>query len=413
MAASDNQMESQSSQLYQRILQKINQHPQRKITFADFMEAALYEPTLGYYATRAQLIGQTGDFFTAPHLAADFGELLAEQFVQMWSMLGQPALFTLIEMGAGQGLLAVDILRYLLDRYPEFCQCLDYQIVERSQALIALQQQHLRPFQPYIQVRWSDLTTIPTDSITGCFFSNELVDAFPVHRVRFAQGHLWEIYVTTEDPDGQLSYPEALFREVEDVLSTPELDRYFSEVNVHFTTPPYPEGYTTEVNLSAIAWLEQVARCLHQGFVLTIDYGYSAERYYHPVRSEGTLQCYYRHRAHGNPYLYLGQQDITAHVDFTTLEQKGMAYGLQLLGRVPQSLFLMALGLGDRIAALSQSESRDRQEIQAILRRREALHSLINSLGMGNFWVMLQGKALPYPLPTLKGLESPDSISSF
>ncbi|MCY7282183.1 MAG: SAM-dependent methyltransferase, partial [Cyanobacteria bacterium CAN_BIN43] len=148
--------------------------------------------------------------------------------------------------------------------------------------------------------------------------------------------------------------------------------------------------YRSEVNLQALDWLETVSDRLHQGYILTIDYGYSAQRYYSPTRTQGTLQCYYQHGHHSNPYLAIGRQDITAHVNFTALEQWGEQFGLQNMGLTQQGLFLMALGLGDRLSALSNSD----QSLQNILSRRESLHALMNPMGLGNFGVLIQSKGL-------------------
>ncbi len=203
-----------------------------------------------------------------------------------------------------------------------------------------------------------------------------------------------EIYITMGENAGGQSDAEnsGQFREVIEALSSPELATYFDRVGVTFPSPAYPEGYRTEVNLAALDWLKTVTDRLKQGYLITIDYGYPAQRYYSPVRNQGTLQCYYRHAHHSDPYAAIGYQDITAHVDFTALERQGEQIGLQTIGFIQQGLFLMALGLGDRIAALSHPEPD--QSLQTILQRREALHSLINPMGLGNFGVLVQAKNL-------------------
>jgi SAM-dependent MidA family methyltransferase len=318
----------------------------RRITFAQYMEAALYHPQHGYYATKAINIGQQGDFFTSPHLGADFGELLAEQFVQMWQIIGQQQ-FTLVEMGAGQGILAADILGYVKRHYPDFFAALEYIIVEKSTALQHEQQQRLKN----LPIRWCSLEEIPTESIIGCCFSNELVDALPVHQFTIEAGQLREIYVTTQQEARGLP----IFVEVIGELSTPQLAEYFDLVKIALPSSAYPDGYRSEVNLAALDWLKMVSSRLQRGYLLTIDYGYPAHRYYNPMRSQGTLQCYYRHLHHNNPYINIGRQDITAHVDFTALQRWGEVCGLDNLGFTQQGLFLMALGLGERIAALSTS----------------------------------------------------------
>ncbi len=184
---------------------------------------------------------------------------------------------------------------------------------------------------------------------------------------------------------------EIEFIEVIDELSIPELVKYFDLVGIELPSSAYPEGYRSEVNLAALDWLKMVGDRLQRGYLLTIDYGYPASRYYSPTRSQGTLQCYYQHRHHDNPYINIGRQDITAHVDFTALERWGDRCGLHKVGFTQQGLFLMALGIGDLIATVSQFRDRS---IQEILRRREALHQLINPQGLGGFGVLIQGKKL-------------------
>jgi SAM-dependent MidA family methyltransferase len=186
-------------------------------------------------------------------------------------------------------------------------------------------------------------------------------------------------------------------------------------VGIDLMSGAYPDGYRSEVNLAALDWLKAIANRLRQGFLLTIDYGYRADRYYQPARHQGTLQCYYRHRHHDNPYLYVGQQDITAHVNFTALERQGELCGLRKVGFTEQGLFLMALGLGDRIAALSSVDdprgqaTAKVQDVVTIMRRREALHKLMNPMGLGGFGVLVQSKGLTAQEEqvALKGLTVP------
>jgi SAM-dependent MidA family methyltransferase len=387
--------------LADRMQQQILARPDRRITFAAFMEQALYDPELGYYNQRARAIGARGDFFTAPHLGAAFGELLAAQFAQMWQILGQPQPFTLVEMGAGQGLLATDILRWLRQHEPQCFASLVYIIVEKAEELIAEQQrQLLGEFGVALSLTWQSLETIAQQPIVGCCFSNELVDALAAHQVVFIGGELQEVYITVVDGQfvEQLAPP-----------STPELAAYFDHLGRRPVGPDYPDPYRTEVNLAAQDWLRSVGSALHQGYVLTIDYGYPADRYYNRVRDQGTLQCYYQHSHHSDPYIHVGQQDITAHVNFTALERTGAAIGLDKIGLTQQAMFLMALGLGDRLVALGQSDSTDPQEIIDRLRQRDALHQLINPMGLGNFGVLIQSKHLDQTMQsvTLQGLDLP------
>ncbi|HIK19779.1 MAG TPA: SAM-dependent methyltransferase [Synechococcus sp. M44_DOE_062] len=351
---------------------------QGPVTFAQFMEWALYEPGLGYYE-RGSPVGS--DYLTSPHLVADFAQLLAEQIHQFWHILGSPPAFKVIEMGAGSGRLAQDWLTYVRSANPPFWQALEYGILERSAHLRQLQQERLAPFGE--KVRWLDWDGIPDESVTGCFFSNELVDAFPVHRVQVQDGALREIYVDCD------------FREVLGDLSTPKLKEYFVRLGIPVET--YPSGYQTEVNLKALEWLQLLARKLRRGYVLTIDYGHTAQRYYSPHRAQGTLLAYRQHGSYTDPYVRVGSQDLTAHVDFTTLEQVGESLGLRYLGFTRQSNFLVNLGLTERLAALSQMGNPvdgEAVDVGQVLQRRHALHALLDPMGLGGFGVLVQAKGL-------------------
>ncbi len=370
------------------IANRIKAKCDRLLTFAEFMELALYHPQYGYYTTNAVNIGAQGDFFTSPHLGKDFGELLAVQFAQMWEIMGQPVPFTLIEMGAGQGVLAVDILKYLYKHYREFFDSLQYVIVELSPGLKQQQQQLLQGVAD--KVKWCSLEEIPALSIIGCVFSNELVDAMPVNLFSLQDGQLGEIYVTISQANE--------FIEVVSAPSTPKIAQYFDLVGINLAQ--LAGNYRSEINLAALKWLGVVAEKLQQGYLLTIDYGYTATRYYNPMRSQGTLHCYYRHQYHNNPYINIGQQDITAHVDFTALERWGELCGLHNVGFTQQGLFLMALGLGERIAAISTNNAND---LSQLLQRREVLHQLIDPQGLGGFGVLVQSKGLSSSIP-LAGL---------
>ena len=162
---------------------------------------------------------------------------------------------------------------------------------------------------------------------------------------------------------------------------------------INLTKAPVPDGYGAELNWAAPRWLGKVAIALGHGYILNVDYGYTAQRYYQPARTGGTLQCYTRHAHHDNPYSNLGRQDITAHVDFTTLENTGESLGLTNLGFTQQALFLMSLGLGDRLNALATDEYPTGNQLQTLLRRRDSLQRLIDPLGLGNFGVLVQCKS--------------------
>jgi SAM-dependent MidA family methyltransferase len=375
-------MSEKSHRLKQVILAKIQANSDKHITFAKFMDLALYHRDYGYYSSGQVAIGAKGDFFTSSSLGADFGELLAEQLAEMWVILDRPEAFQVVEMGAGLGDLAIDILNYWQSNYPDLLQNVEYSIIEESSSLIATQQEKLQSWQEKgISLSWKSWSDLANNSVTGCFFSNELIDAFPVHQVIWQAHQLQEIYVG--ENQGELI-------EIIAEISTPELLKYFEKVQIKINESDYPDGYRTEVNLQALDWLHRIAQKLKQGYLLTIDYGYSAQKYYHPQRSQGTLQCYYQHRYHSDPFVNLGLQDITTHVNFSTLENHDQSIGLETLGFTQQGLFLMSLGLGDRLVELSTGKF----SVAEIFKRRDALHQLIDPTGLGKFGVLLQGKGL-------------------
>ncbi|ACK71446.1 protein of unknown function DUF185 [Gloeothece citriformis PCC 7424] len=364
------------------LIEQINQSSQQGITFAEYMHLVLYHPELGYYCSHLPKIGTQGDYFTSSSLGADFGELLAKQFLEMWEILGQPSPFIIVEMGAGLGLLAQDILNYFEQNNTHFLDSLNYWLIEQSSTLIKAQKNQLTPYlEKGVKLDWKTWEDIADESIIGCVFSNELVDAFPVHRVGLEKGELKEIYVT---------YTENTFKEILADPSSEELNHYFKFVGVEFPSDAYPEGFQTEVNLSALSWLKTLSQKLKRGYILTIDYGYPAHKYYHPQRYRGTLNCYYQHRHHHDPYINIGYQDLTAHVDFTALERQGQKCGLEKLGFTQQGLFLMSLGLGDRLNDLSSG----RYNLIEVMNRRDALHQLIDPTGLGGFGVLVQCKGL-------------------
>jgi SAM-dependent MidA family methyltransferase len=364
--------------LLEIVSDRVNNSPHQRITFADYMELILYHPQTGYYASNAERISENGDFLTSPHIADDFGEMLAIQLHQIWEILDRPQLFNVVEMGAGQGLLAAQILEYSQRVDPDFFLAIDYIIVETALAMIESQQLRLKD----LPVRWCQWNEIADRSIVGCFLSNELIDALPVHQIEIVDGKLQEIYVT-RNADGKL------MEEIGE-LSTDRLQDYWQLNQINLLNGKYPDRYRTEVNLSALDWLTTGSEKLQRGYTISIDYGYSADRYYNPMRFQGTLQCYYRHSYHNDPYINIGNQDLTAHVDFTALQNHGELLGLETVGFIQQGMLLMALGLGDRIAAISNSSG----DLQSLLSRRHNLHQLIDPMGLGKFGVLIQSKNL-------------------
>jgi SAM-dependent MidA family methyltransferase len=354
------------------------------LPFARFMEICLYHPQYGYYTSGRGRRGRKGDYYTSPTVHPIFGALMGKQLAQMWRILGAGA-FEAVEMGGGEGYLCMDILGYLQQEEPQFYDCLRYRLVEISPVVIERQKRLLALHEA--RVAWRQPDEMTDQKIKGCFLSNELVDAFPVHRVVVEAGALWEVYVDL-DKGG--------FREVRKNPSTPELMEYFKRLGITLA-----EGQQAEVNLEALRWLQGVAQGLEQGFVITVDYGYPAEELYSPLRPAGTLLCYHGHRVLSDPYACPGLQDMTAHVDFTSLIMRGEGYGLQLTGLVPQYRFLLALGILEQVARVGEGK----EEGEA-LNERLTIKNLILPGGMGEtFKVLIQHKGMDKP--QLEGLKGP------
>ncbi|MGC2425301.1 MAG: SAM-dependent methyltransferase [Nitrospirota bacterium] len=307
-----------------------------RITFERYAELALYHPLYGYYSSGAASIGRAGDFYTSSQATRMYGMLMAEAFVQLSEKSGPD----FVEMGAGEGLFAADFLRVLAKSHPaEYGRC-RYFIVESACGMAAKQKNALLDFSD--KVTWTeDLNGLP--DIEGIFFSNELVDAFPFHRVKQEPGGLSEIYVCLEERQegegGQQRQDEGWGEKLAFVtgpLSTPELAMHFNRL-----TPKLPAGMTTEANLRISGWMGKVGGKLKKGFVITVDYGYCAEQYYSASRMRGTALCHYRHSTNEDFLERVGEQDITAHVDFTTVALEGNKSGLAPGLFCDQGQFLM------------------------------------------------------------------------
>ncbi len=348
------------------------------LPFVDFMEQALYHPEFGYYTGSGTRIGKGGDFFTSSSVHSCFGRLIARQLQQMWELLGKGD-FTIAEQGAGDGYLCLDILDALALEAPDFYSGLTYRIVEISADGRQRQADRLQRHVDEGRVEWCSLAQLK--GMQGCFLSNELVDAFPVHLVEKHGGELQEVHVVnTENGFGEELRP----------LSTPRIRDYFNQVGID----PL-EGNRCEVNLAAEKWMRQVAEVLKRGFILTIDYGYPAEELYAPHRHAGTFLCYHQHQTNEDPYQRVGCQDMTAHVDFTRLQQVGTQRGLKTLYFGQQYQFLFALGFLEMLAEMQARET-DPNKAQAL--RMKMKNLILPDGGMGeSFKVLIQGKHVGTP----------------
>jgi len=348
------------------------------ISFAEFMEKCLYHPRYGYYTGTRTRIGKEGDFFTSSSVHCLFGRLISRQLAQMWQLLGQGE-FTIAEQGAGEGHLCLDILDALAEEAPDFYRQLHYKIVEISPDHQQGQLQNLQPHVDAGRVSWC--TRDALRGMQGCFLSNELVDAFPVHLVDKEGGELYEIFVVNREQG---------FGEDVRPLTNPKIRDYFELIGCGLL-----EGNRGEVNLQALDWMRGVADLLERGFVLTIDYGYPAQELFAPFRRNGTLLCYHKHQSNENPYQRLGSQDITAHIDFTALQKVGEQNDLETLYFNEQYRFLLGLGFVEALVELQMRET-DPQQAQAI---RMTLKNLVMPEGgMGeSFKVLVQGKGVGTP----------------
>lgn len=354
------------------------------ISFEVFMEMALYDAEFGYYVSRGQRVGREGDFYTSSHLHAVFGIMLCRQIVEMWKSLGSPEVFTIVEMGAGEGYVCKDMFDYLKRGVNEeqgeedcFYRSLQYVIVERNELQRKRQRERLHAYVD--KVSW--ISNIrEAGAIRGCIFSNELLDAFPVHRVCM-EDQLREIYV---------SHNGISFDEKAGDLSSDEIARYFRDAGIKLQS-----GYTTEVNLRIRTWLLDINAVLEKGFVFTIDYGHPAEEYYSEDRNRGTLICYHNHEFNEYPYKNIGEQDMTSHVDFSSVRRWGEEIGLRTLGYCSQGTFLLAMGIDQEIGRLAETSDDYLFELGRIKK-------LFLPQGMGeSHKVLIQYKG--NELPTLRG----------
>lgn len=345
------------------IIQKIKQ--QGPVSFRDFMEMALYFPGSGYYTSDKEKIGKEGegDFYTNSNLSQAFGEMLGKQIEEMWRILGKKKI-TVVEMGAGTGILSGDVINYLNTNRELSCD-LSYCIVEKSHSMQKEQKNRLKNE----NVKWYDSIT-ELSGMEGCIFSNELPDAFPVHIV-VMENELMEVFVDYEESFKEILKP-----------ASQQLKDYLEELNVTF-----PPGYRTEINLEAIKWIENITSVLKRGFVITIDYGYPSDELYQEYRNRGTLLCYYRHSVNESPYEHIGEQDMTSHVNFSALDQWGRKRGLGLCGFTDQAHFLMGLGIDEYINNLQKNDPVD------YYRKMLPIKSLIMDMGE-TFKVMIQKKGI-------------------
>ena len=352
-----------------------------KISFHEFMDLALYHPEHGYYMSSREKIGKDGDFYTSPDVHKVFGTTIMKQLKEMKSLLPENKNFHIIEAGAGKGSMCRQILDAAKEREPSLYESIRYSIVEKSTSLMDIQKESIGSASHTEKVSWQkDMASALKVTESAVVVSNELIDAFPVHRVAFTSNGWEEIFVTLVDDE---------FSEITGPLSDPSLEAYLSKFE-----GPFDEGYKTEVNLNGVRWIKNIGENLKKGFLVTIDYGYPKADYYSLLRNDGTLLCYYRHSTTDNPYTRVGEQDITAHVDFSSLAGAGKEAGLELTGFCEQFHFLMGLGVFDELNSMDESEDFNSESY----RENIAIKRLLMPEAMGGtFKVLIQHKGVDRP----------------
>ncbi len=336
------------------------------------MDLALHQPGLGYYAGGAYKFGKTGDFVTAPELTPLFGQALARQVAQVLGAVS-PGLTVVLEVGAGSGRLAADLLLALdgLGVLP-----MRYEILELSGELRARQKQAIAAAVPHLADRVVWLDELP-ERFSGCVIANELLDALPTHAVAWRADGLMERGVT----ETQNGFGWAAERPAQGALAAA------------MAALPVEAPFESEVGLAARAWVAEWGRRLDRGALLLLDYGLPRHELYHPLRSHGTLRCHYQQRLHEDPFWWPGLSDITTHVDFTAVAEAGFDAGLDVLGYTNQATFLINCGIGELLAARQEAGG------EQALRASGAVQMLLAPREMGEmFKAIALGKGIDTPL---------------
>ncbi len=346
------------------------------IHFSEYMRHALYTPLLGYYSSGTQKFGQQGDFITAPEVSPLFAQCLARQVVEIFSCLDKPCI---LEFGAGSGVLAVDLLRALetLDALPEH-----YYILELSAELQRQQRQLLTEKVAHLYTRVTWLQQLPAQPLNGVVIANEVLDAMPVECFSMRDGAAQTMVVQLKD--GQL-VPAFIKAGTSCQQALQRIEQRIEQ--------QLPINYCSEYNSALQAWLQGLYQSMDTGVVLLIDYGYHAKEYYHPDRVNGTLMCYYQHRANSNALWYPGLQDITAFIDFTDVAYSALAVGFSVSGYNSQAAFLLANGLSD----LHAEQVTDNIQQQIVLSQQIKTLTLPSEMGE-RFKVMALTKKFDMPL---------------
>jgi SAM-dependent MidA family methyltransferase len=341
------------------------------ITFARFMERALYEQDLGYYRSAVARPGRAGDFLTAPETHPIFGRAVARQLDELWRILDRPDAFVVREYGAGTGALAAALLMGLAADGSELRDALRYEPVEVDDRRLEEIEARLGPGASHF------LRQPSRDAIVGCVLANEVLDALPVHRVVRRGSELREVLV---------DWREEAFVDVEGDPSTPALAARLADEGIELA-----DGQRAEICLVLDNWVDDAARGLGAGLLLLIDYGHPAAELYGPRRMNGTLRAYVHHRVHDDVLANVGRQDLTAHVDFTAVERAAARAGLEPIGSTTQAEFLVGIGVGDILESVQADPA---TTLESYLALRSALGRLLDPAATGGFRVIGFGRGL-------------------
>ena len=375
------------------------------LTFARFMEFALYHPVNGYYMSPDRRPGRGGDFLTAPEMHPLFGLAIARYILACWDRLDRPDPFTIREYGSGIGGLAYDIIAGVLHDRPEIRPALRYRLNEinrhRSrQALAAMRDAGLGDIVSSDPVE----TGSPVEPITGVAIANEVADALPVHRL-FWDGAAFGEY-RVEWNDAQERFVEVAGELSEEVIAL-DLPRYLDRHGIDPSS--WPAGARIEVAPAVERWMEDVGTGLGRGYALIVDYGYPAAELYRDHRLEGTLRAYREHGVTDDPFSHVGTQDLTAHVDFSRLTDAAIRAGFTVLGLTTQADFLADVGLGDLLLSMQRQPD---TAVEEYYRAQAAVFRLIDPAGMGRFRVLGMARNAPLapPLPGFTGPSLPEPL---
>lgn len=361
------------------------------IPFSRFMETALYHDAHGYYREPHRKPGRGGDFITSPELHPFFGFTLARQIADCWDHLGQPHHLIVREHGASSGVLAYDIIAALSQQAPDVLNALDYRLIDVNEHRAAESRAAMAEVGLSDTVSTEHPTQITPES--GIVLANEVADALPVHRLVVRDGKLREVCVGLD--------PEDRFIDVEtgisDEVTHAGIPDYLPEAGIDITA--LPDGARLDVSPATATWIRDIGHNLTRGYAIVIDYGYDASTLYRDHRLEGTVRGYFQHTVTDDPYIRVGEQDLTAHVDFTWLARAATVAGMTEIGLTTQAEFLTQLGLGDWLVGLQTEPDTSMDEYY---RAQGAVYRLIDPAGLGRFRVLGLAKEMG-DTPTLLG----------